>query len=227
VSWHRAPALACPAGVCDWEGTARFPWACSPVTGSSMSRYGIARPLSRLALCGVVFAPSFRRVSQCRWVGVKAMPHRAERGLALTQEPCGITVRSLCWEEAQDGSAEPPRAAKPLTSRSAAIRKASLGGRGGRGSSGTSRAQRRRCLPCVPPGGQRGEARCSGCSSALPSRQGAGTRPGSPVARGGSPAATPSQPLHGPVRGRLRRQAYRCDGSCANHGRRLQRSAIG
>jgi hypothetical protein len=60
-----------------------------------MSCFGIARPLSRLALCGVVFAPSLRRVSQCRWVGVKATPHRAERGLVLTQEPCGLTLRSL------------------------------------------------------------------------------------------------------------------------------------
>jgi hypothetical protein len=51
-------------------------------------------------------------------------------------------------------------------------------------------------LPAVPLGGQRGEARRSGRSSALPSRRGAGTSPGSPAARGGSPAAALHQPLH-------------------------------
>ena len=57
------------------------------------------------------------------------------------------------------------------------------------GSNGTGRAQRRRCLPCVPPGGRSGEARRSVRSNALPSRRGAGTAPGSPAVRGGSPAA--------------------------------------
>ncbi len=41
----------------------------------------------------------------------------------------------------------------------------------------------------VPPGGRMGEARRSIRSSALPSRWGAGTCPGSPAVRGGSPAA--------------------------------------
>ena len=43
------------------------------------------------------------------------------------------------------------------------------------GTSGTGRAQRRRCLPSEPLGGRMGEARRSSCSSALPSRRGAGT----------------------------------------------------
>ena len=60
------------------------------------------------------------------------------------------------------------------------------------------------------------KARRSLCSSALPSRRGARTSPGSPAVRGGSPAATRYQPLHGPVRGRLRRQAYSFDHSCAS-----------
>ena len=51
------------------------------------------------------------------------------------------------------------------------------------------RVQRRRCLPCAPPGGRIEEARRSVCSSALPSRQGARTSPGSPAQGGGSPAA--------------------------------------
>ena len=46
------------------------------------------------------------------------------------------------------------------------------------------------------PRGRIGEARRSVRSSALPSRRGAGTSPGSPAGRGGSPAAAPSQPLH-------------------------------
>jgi len=40
--------------------------------------------------------------------------------------------------------------------------------------------------------------------------------PGSPAVRGGSPAATLSQPLHGPVHGWLRGQAYLGDHSCAS-----------
>jgi hypothetical protein len=85
------------------------------------------------------------------------------------------------------------------------------------GTSGTGRAQRRRCLPCAPPGGQRGEARRRNCLSALPSRRGAGTWPGSPAGSRGRPAAAPSQLLHGPVRGRLCRQVYRCDRLCTSH----------
>jgi hypothetical protein len=67
-------------------------------------------------------------------------------------------------------------------------------------------------------GGQRGEARRSIRSSALPSRQGARTWPGSPAACGGCPAVAPSQRLHRPVHGRLRRLAYLRDSICASHG---------
>jgi hypothetical protein len=93
---------------------------------------GFARPLSRLALCGFFLALSCRNRSQCGWAGVKAASLRARpslRGsLALTQEPCGITLRRLCRreprkqrdrcrpserarapEEAQGGSEEPPQ----------------------------------------------------------------------------------------------------------------------
>ena len=68
--------------------------------------------------------------------------------------------------------------------------RAPYGGSGAREISGTGRAQRRRCLSCAPPGGRIEEARRSVCSSALPSRRGARTSPGSPAVRGGSPAAT-------------------------------------
>jgi hypothetical protein len=64
-------------------------------------------------------------------------------------------------------------------------------------------------LTAVPLGGRIEEARRSVCSSALPSRRGAGTWPGSPAGSGSSPAGAPSQPLHGPVRGRLHRQVDR------------------
>ena len=56
------------------------------------------------------------------------------------------------------------------------------------GTRGTGRAQRRQCLPSQPPGGRSGKARRSSGSSALPSLRGAGTSPGSPAVRGGSPA---------------------------------------
>ena len=71
-------------------------------------------------------------------------------------------------------------------------------------------------LTTVPLGGRIGAGKRRSCSSALPSRRGARTSPGCPAVRGGSPAATPYQPLHGPVRGRLRSQAYCCDRSCAS-----------
>jgi hypothetical protein len=54
------------------------------------------------------------------------------------------------------------------------------GGLGVSNINGTGRAQRRRFLPCESLGGHGGEARRSGCSSALPCRWGAGTWPGSP-----------------------------------------------
>ena len=56
-----------------------------------------------------------------------------------------------------------------------------------------------------PPGGQRGEARRSGCLSALPRRRGARTSPGSPAQGGGSPAA--QRPCE---RGCTDRSADRC-----------------
>ena len=88
---------------------------------------------------------------------------------------------------------------------------------GGEASSRTGRAQRRRCLPCAPPGGRIGEG--TGAASVrarVPRRRGAGTWPGSPAARGGCPAVALYQRLHRPVRGRLRRQAYLVDHSCAS-----------
>ena len=54
-----------------------------------------------------------------------------------------------------------------------------------------------------PSGGRIGEARRSVHVSALPSRRGA-ERAWQPKIKKGSPAATGYQPLHGPVRGRLR-----------------------
>jgi hypothetical protein len=106
-----------------------------------------------------------------------------QRGLALTQEPCGITLRSIARREERQprgrcrpsdpshrgrpmlvlrGSperrGEPPQepvgAAQPPTFRSAAMGRApSREGRGVTGTSGTGRAQRRRCLPLEPLGG--------------------------------------------------------------------------
>jgi hypothetical protein len=67
-----------------------------------------------------------------------------------------------------------------------------------------------------PPGGRIEEARRSVCSSALPSRWGARTSPGSPAQGGGSPAAMLHQSLHGPVRGRRRRQSHLGDHSGAS-----------
>src|SRR5262249_7300280 len=80
--------------------------------GSENSRYGVARPRERLALCSFGCAPSFRRVSQCQRAGVKAAQHRRQRGLALTQEPGGITVRSLPKEGGKPRRAS-PRPSKP------------------------------------------------------------------------------------------------------------------
>ncbi len=80
--------MACPAGVYDREGTSRFPWAFSPVTGSSLSRYGIARLRVRLALCGFVFAPSFRSAATAggRVSGLASVraTRSAAKGSALT-----------------------------------------------------------------------------------------------------------------------------------------------
>ena len=76
-----------------------------------------------------------------------------------------------------------------------------------------------------PLAGRIGKARRSVCSSALPRRRGAGTRPGSPAACGGCPAVALYQRLHRPVRGRLRRQAYRSDSLSASQGRWPPRAA--
>src|SRR5207249_7417866 len=81
-------------------------------------------------------------------------------------------------------------AAQPLTFRSVSDPQSPWRGLGATGSGGTGRAQRRRCLPLCPWGGGSVKARRSLCSSALPSRRGARTSPGSPAVRGGSPAAT-------------------------------------
>ena len=58
--------------------------------GSENSRYGIARPPKRLALCGFVFRPSFRRVATVggrvsRLASLRATRSAAE-GRALTPE---------------------------------------------------------------------------------------------------------------------------------------------
>jgi len=85
---------------------------------------------------------------------------------------------------------EPAGAAQPLTFRSGCDWQSPLRGFGG------DRNQRHGQSAAAPVpsllsplGGQIGEARRSLCSSALPSRWGAGTAPGSPAVRGGSPAA--------------------------------------
>jgi hypothetical protein len=88
---NRTGTLACPAGVCDREGTSRFPWAFSPVTGSSSSRYGIARPLSRLALCGFVCAPSFRSAATAGGRVSRLASWRATRSVA---EGSALTPKS-------------------------------------------------------------------------------------------------------------------------------------
>jgi len=122
--------------------------------------------------------------------------------------------------------ARPARPARAPSGAGAIGRTPSGGGWGVTGTSGTGRAQRRRCLPRAPPGEQRGEARGSGCSRALPSRRGARTSPRSPAVRGGRAAATLHLPLHGPVRGRLRRQAHMFDHSCASLWRPGRRGGI-
>ena len=127
-------------------------------------------------------------------------------GVSRADWPAGAAAHSPASKRPIDLPQGAQRAAKPPHE----------GDGGGRGSSGTGRAQRRRCLPCAPPGGRIGKARRSVRSSALPRRRGAGTWPGSPAARGGCPAVALYQRLHRPVRGRLRRQAYLGDHSCAS-----------
>ena len=121
-------------------------------------------------------------------------------GVSRADWPAGAAAHSPASKRPIDLQPGAQRAAKPPP----------RGGRGVTGSSGTGRAQRRRCLPCAPPGGRIGKARRSVCSSALPRRRGAGTRPGSPAACGGCPAVALYQRLHRPVRGRLRRQGAPC-----------------
>jgi len=101
---------------------------------------------------------------------------------------------------------EPAGAAQPLTFRSGCDWQSPLRGFGG------DRNQRHGQSAAAPVpsllsplGGQIGEARRSLCSSALPSRWGAGTAPGSPAVRGGSPAA--QRPFE---RGCTDRSADRC-----------------
>jgi hypothetical protein len=71
-------------------------------------------------------------------------------------------------------------------------------------------------LTTMPLGDGSVQTRRSRCSSALSSRRGAKMSPGSAAVRGGSPAATLSQLLHGPVRGWLRCQAYLGDYLCVS-----------
>jgi len=110
---------------------------------------------------------------------VRARPRRgptSARGLALTQEPSGMTWRSRARKEkSPKRDRRRPRrlqeqagAAQPLTSRNAAISGASSrGGRGVTGSYSTGRVQRSRCFPLCPSGGDEvrqgaapGRARC-------------------------------------------------------------------
>ena len=85
---NRASVLACPAGVCNREGTSRFPWASPLFIGSEKSRYGVARPLSRLAFCGFFFASFFRSAATAN--------RRVSR---LAQQPEGLgldAIKPIC-----------------------------------------------------------------------------------------------------------------------------------
>ena len=194
--------------------------------------------------CGARPAGARREPRACRGYQPGQWPPRprpALRGPALTQErPDAQEEEQRCTALAESRGARPARrrqaswgfagglactgpqhTARPAdqsTSLGAqrAAKPPPRGGWGVTGSSGTGRAQRRRCLPLCPCGGRIGKARRSVCSSALPRRRGARTWPGSPAARGGCPAVAPYQRLHRPVRGRLRRQAYLVDHSCAS-----------
>ena len=97
------------------------------------------------------------------------------------------------------------------------MRRVPWGDVGGRGSSRTGRAQRRRCLPCAPPTGADREGKAQRPFERVAAPTGGQERglAAQPL-RGGCPAVALYQRLHRPVRGRLRRQAYRCDRSCAS-----------
>jgi hypothetical protein len=195
--WHVAPRCT-PAHARSSSGTRvrrLFPARATPATAVRQPRGPPGTPLRPVL------------ATSPRWPSCWCAP----RGQALTQAPCGITLQTLARSEER-----PQRHSRVPSGAVAICRTPSCGGWRVTGTSGTGRAQRRRCLPCAPPGGQRGKARRSVRSSALPRRRGARTSPGSPATRGGSLAATVHQPLHGPVRGRLRRQAYRCDSSCVS-----------
>src|SRR5215471_9396624 len=76
------------------EGFSRFPWASHALRGRSAA--SAAGPLQFFSwLSPVATGPNAAgRVSRLR-------EHRAPRGLALTQEPCGITLRRLFKERAK------------------------------------------------------------------------------------------------------------------------------
>jgi hypothetical protein len=97
------PCLVFPAGVCDCEGVSRFPWASSPVTGELNSRYGVARPPERLALCSFFFAPSFRRAAtvggRVSRLGRSPTRSAAEGAVLDAREPLRRILRSLSKEE--------------------------------------------------------------------------------------------------------------------------------
>ena len=149
----------------------------------------------------------------------------AAESLALTQEPCGSTVRALQGgrkaaegqvqaeqprsPEREDSPAfggrpgrrgEPPQesagAAKPLTSRSGCDWPSPHRGMGGERKRWHGQSAAAPVLTAVPPEGRRSGQRRSVQWSAFAPTRGAGTSPGSPAGRGGSPAATPHQPLH-------------------------------
>jgi hypothetical protein len=145
-------------------------------------------PAPRPAWRGIQPSLAARR----RWPSSSCAP----RGRALTQESCGSTLRSRARREKAHRGAT-AGAAKPLPSRSGKRSAEPLEGVWGREESAArARGAAAPVLTAVPLGGRIGEARRSGRSCALPSRRGAGTSPGSPAGRGGSPAAAPFQSLH-------------------------------
>ena len=181
----------------------------------------------RCSLC----LPSLRGEANRRERVSRLREHRAERGLALTQERPEIILRGLPRTANRSGqpqargaapalrpspeaaetrpghgelstasvsAAHSPASERPLVLPPGAKRAAEppTRGMGGGRNQWHGQSAAAPVLPAVPPGGRMGEARRSVCSSALPSRRGAGTRPGSPAVRGGSPAATRYQPLH-------------------------------
>ena len=132
-------------------------------------------------------------VASPRWPSCWCAP----RGRALTQEPCGITFQTLARREKRpQRTSDRSGTAVDLQERSAIRRAPSRGLRGGR-KRWHKQSAAAPVLTAVPQGGRIGEARRSVRSSALPSRQGVGTSPGSPARGRGSPAAAGSQPCTG------------------------------